>query len=130
MPEMLETKLIRWFIALVIAIALPLAMAGMGFSVKWGAHPWWAFSTALIGAIIGITFGLLFSLIPRAPATVIALVGLGVAIAVAYFGKTQFATSFAEDIFAGKLWYFGWVGIAAGMTATVLAYLAPRQKSQ
>ena len=126
---MFETKLIRWFIALVIAVGLPLAMAGLGLSVKWGAHPWWAWSTALIGVMIGFAFGLGFSLIPKTPATVIALVCLGVAIAVAYFGKTQFATSFAEDIFAGKLWYFGWVGIAASLTATALAYLAPRQRS-
>ena len=126
---MFEATLIRWFIALIIAVALPLLMAGMGFSVSWGAHPWWAWSTALIGVAIGIGFGLGFSLLPKTPAIVIALVGLGLAVSVAIYGKTQFATSFAEDVFAGKLWYFGWVGIAAGITATVLAVLAPRRSN-
>jgi hypothetical protein len=51
------------------------------------------------------------------------LLVLGLAIAAATYGKAQFAASFAEDSFAGRLWYFGWIGIAAG-DAIIVAALA------
>jgi hypothetical protein len=41
----------------------------------------------------------------------------------AYFGKMQFAASFAEDRLAGQAWYFGWIGVVAAIGALISSAL-------
>ncbi len=43
------------------------------------------------------------------------------ALAAATWGKAEFAASFAEDALAGRFWFFGWIGTAAGATALLAA---------
>ena len=111
--------MLRYGVAFVVAIALPVLLAQSGMFVKLGAHPWWAVQVALIGAPIG-------ALVAMAPFTqgkrlLLGLVVLALCAGAAYYGKTQFAASFAEDAFAGRMWYFGWIGIAAGDAIIVAA---------
>lgn len=81
-----------------------------------GAHPWWSVKTLLIGAPIGLVLGYFLRLR-------IAPIGFSALLLLSYFtaktGQTRFAASYAEDAFAGQLWYFGWIAIAV-MAAALL----------
>lgn len=84
-----------------------------------GAHPWWADKVIWIGLPIGLALvGLAWVLsIPRN----LQLVGFTLFALAAFLaaqgGKTQFAASYAEDLLAGQIWYFGWVVTCALTTA-------------
>ena len=110
----------------IIALAVPVALGWFGAFQTLGAHPWWALKVALIGAPVGVVLGAVLSRYALLPSVIAGLVLLALAYGAAYYGKTQFAASFAEDAFAGKLWYFGWIGTAAGLSALLLAALIPR----
>ena len=122
--------MMRYGTAFIAAIALPLLLAQSGLFVRLGAHPWWAVQVALIGAPIGAVLALLPWLNGRR-----FLIGLGVLVvagAVAAYGKTQFAASFAEDAFAGRLWYFGWIGVALGdamIVAALVLFVFPQSET-
>lgn len=112
---MIRADGIAWIVSLVAAAGAPVLMAVLGFSVKWGAHPWWDIKTALIGAAIGVVLFVVLEWLRPGLSFWVGLLVLVVAILVSSIGKSRFAASFAEDAFAGKLWYFGWIGIAAGL---------------
>ncbi|MCG6902109.1 MAG: hypothetical protein LJE68_05455 [Rhodobacter sp.] len=109
--------------AVVLALIVPPLLAWLGISARLGAHPWWDVSTALVGAPVGVVAGLFCLRRAKGAGFTLSLVVLAGAVAVAWYGKTQFAASFAEDAFAGKMWYFGWIGIAAGTSMLVFGAL-------
>ena len=117
-----------WMLAIVVALGLPVLLAWYDVPRQLGAHPWWTMRTAIIGAPIGLGLGVILLLAPRIWGTLVSVVATGGAFAVALYGGQQFAASFAEDAFAGKLWYFGWIGVAAGLSALAFALLAPRTR--
>lgn len=117
----------RFIAALAVALLVPVVLAYSGIFRLLGAHPWWDLKTALIGAPMGCLAGLGLLRFGPVARRVTGLALLALAIAVASYGKTQFAASYGEDAFAGKLWYFGWIGVAAGMCAALIAILAPRR---
>lgn len=87
-----------------------------------GAHPWWSQQTLLIGTPLGVIIATAAGLTGRH----MIFVGLFIfatiaAYATATFGKTNFAASYAEDVLAGKLWYFGWIGFGAALAALFTA---------
>ena len=110
-------------VAVVCALALPPVLAWLGLSRALGAHPFWDFKTALIGAPVGVVAGLAASSLARWPRIALAIAVLAAATVLAVYGKTRFAASYAEDALAGQLWYFGWVGVAAGLSLTVMAVM-------
>lgn len=120
-------KRVPLVVAVVCALALPPVLAWFGLSRTLGAHPFWDFRTALIGAPVGVVAGLAASTLTRWPRIAVAVAVLAAATAMAVYGKTRFAASYAEDALAGKLWYFGWIGIAAGLSLTVMAVLTLAQ---
>lgn len=119
--------------------ALPALLAAFVMALVWGfdlpldfgAHPWWSAKSVLIGAPIGIVIALFAAristsaLIRRAIFAVAVIVAFGIA----KYGGTQFAASYAEDAFAGKLWYFGWIATSAAFAAwlTTLFQTLPRR---
>ncbi len=122
---MTRPRKMYWGAAIVLAALVPIVL-GWGGVYRWlGAHPWWDLKTALIGAPIGIALALVLRLVPRAARLAVALLVIGIAYYLAYSGKVLFAESFAEDVSAGKKWYFGWIGISAGLSALALTLLAP-----
>lgn len=120
--------MLRYVIAFLAAIALPLLLAQSGLFQRLGAHPWWALQVAYVGAPIGAVLAML----PLGQ-TRRFLFGFGVlaiAIASAAYGKTQFAASFGEDALAGRFWHFGWIGIAAGdalIVAALVLFVLPEK---
>lgn len=83
-----------------------------------GAHPWWSVKTLLIGGPIGLVLGY-FARLRFAP------VGFSVLVLLSYFtaktGQSRFAASYAEDAFAGQLWYFGWMATAIMAAALIVS---------
>ncbi len=120
----------RFLIAAAVAIAVTVGIGALGGTKALGAHPFWAMQVTLIGAPIGVvlaefgalrlshvTGGILFGLLTAA------------AWAVAHYGKTAFAASYAEDRFAGQLWYLGWIGVAVFFAAMLASMLRARRNA-
>lgn len=110
-------------------IAAPLVVAYSGLAVRLGAHPWWAQSSAWIGAVIGIALALaLFGVrLHRVAVLVIGALMVAAGAWAAHAGKVAFADSYAEDALAGRFWYWGWIGALAGVTLLVATLLLPRR---
>lgn len=96
-----------------------------------GAHPWWSGKVIWIGIPIGTLLSLFAWLlhVARLPR----LLGFGaftiLSFSMAHIGKSRFAASYAEDMFAGQMWYFGWVATCAFCAATLISIFWPtRQK--
>ena len=120
--------MIRKIIPFALAAAIVVVAALFGLSQSLGAHPFWAVKVALIGAPAGAVLALILRYATRFrwTSTLAALILTGLAFAMAHMGKTRFAASYAEDVQAGQLWYFGWIATALFAT-TVLALLWPRR---
>lgn len=113
------------------ALALFPALALMG--LIWatdlpealGAHPWWSEKSVLIGAPVGLALawgaGLWIAALPR---LVIFTAVTACAAAAAFFGKRAFVASFGDSALAGQFWYFGWIGVMAGVAALALTWAA------
>ena len=98
---------------LTFAALVLLVVEYSGFWVWLISHPWWSLSSTLNGIIGGVivslaaiwarrTFGLNFILV-----LAVSLVALAIAYAATAWGKNGFAVSYAEDVFAGKVWFLG-----------------------
>lgn len=113
-------------VAALIACGAALAAAFLGLTQALGAHPFWSTEVVWIGAPVGLGVAWLFMItpLPRKASVALGLVGAIVAYGVAQYGKSAFAASFAENQFAGKLWYFGWIATAAMFTATAVVGLS------
>jgi hypothetical protein len=111
-----------------IAAVLVIFAAWAGLSAAMGAHPFWHLKVALIGAPIGGLIALIIRSVAqhRALAVAGATFLLGAAYATSQFGKMRFVASYAEDTFAGQLWFFGWIA-SATMATLVLALLWPKR---
>lgn len=119
-------------VALAIAAALvaPVLLAYSGVTVQLGAHPRWAASSAWIGVATGASAALILALFRfhRGWAIMIAMLATALAGATAYFGKDAFVSSYAANAFAGRLWYYGWIGVAAGTAGLMALVILPGRK--
>jgi hypothetical protein len=116
-------------IALLTACAVILA-ALLGLLTVLGAHPFWSVQVALIGASLGALIAMFLGWSDRIG--IAFLVGVVVSVlglVAALRGKAAFAASYAEDHFAGSLWYFGWIAACIGITLA-LAAVAIRASGQ
>lgn len=111
------------FMKYAFAIALPLAVFVIlhlaGVPVRLGAHPWWAGQVLIVGGVAGTGLAMVLRRHPRPVLIIAILVGL-MSWVLADLGKARFAASYAEDIWAGRAWYFGWIFACIG-GATSLA---------
>ena len=107
-----------------IAALLMAALIALDIARPLGAHPWWSQKTLLIGAPLGLILATLANLKLRPlPLAISFAIATALAFATAKYGQTQFAASYAEDQFSGKLWYFGWIATGAALAATLIATL-------
>jgi hypothetical protein len=111
----------------ILAIGVALIVLGLAYVLDWprgfGAHPWWSQDVVLYGAPAGIVLALAaLWLSARAWVWTIGFfVACGVAFASAKWGQAAFSASFAEDAFAGRIWFFGWIAVALFGAASVVA---------
>lgn len=101
-----------------------------GLPVLLGAHPWWADKVLVIGLAAGIALALLARATgwPRGRRGLALLIATGAAFALASYGKARFAASYAEDGFAGQMWFLGWIATCTCATATVASFLWPNRE--
>ena len=113
----------RTFIAAALALLIPIGFAYLGGVKALGAHHWWDFKTALIGAPIGLIIAIIIEFItPLKPAKVMGFLALlALAFADAKYSQIQFVASYGEDQFAGKMWYFGWIATAAAASGAIFS---------
>lgn len=93
--------------------------AAFGLTAALGAHPWWAGKIAVMGAPVGavVMLAVVWAMGYSRVALVVFALTTAAGYATAHVGKTRFAASYAEDTFAGQLWFFGWIGTAAAACA-------------
>ncbi len=109
-------QLHNFLLVLAVIAGVMLAAHWMGLWIALGAHPWWSGSATWFGIGAGLIVAIFtYSLLPKslkstmiqaATFLVLALVALGVST----YGKAEFVGSYAEDAFAGRLWYLGFIG--------------------
>jgi len=86
-----------------------------------GAHPWWAEKVVWVGVPVGFSLAAT-AWILQLPGGIRKLGFAGLTLAafiVAHTGKMRFTASYAEDMLAGQLWYFGWIATCALAFATL-----------
>ncbi len=108
--------------AAVLALAVTVAAAWLGLTGALGAHPFWDVQVALIGAPLGVVAAALGLRVTRRPPGVALVLGGALAVAAvlaAWWGKTAFVASYAEDRLAGLFWYYGWIAACTGVAAVI-----------
>ncbi|MGR3660454.1 MAG: hypothetical protein ACU0CA_04585 [Paracoccaceae bacterium] len=112
-----------------VIAAVLIALGYFGVTEALGAHPWWAFKIVFIGVGVGAAFYLAakfwqagFSI----KTLVFSVLLLALTLTV-WVGKIRFVGSYAEDAFAGKMWYFGWIGVVAFTFVLIVHLVAGRR---
>jgi len=116
----------KHFPALIPAALLMALAAQTGVPQSLGAHPWWSMQVIVIGAPAGLLLAAVaaFSGLAAGPRIALfALIAAG-AFAAASWGKVEFAASYAENALAGRFWFLGWIGTAAGVAALLAALVS------
>lgn len=119
--------LLGLLIRLIGAAAVIWILGLSGFWLWLGTHPFWSDKVTYIGIGIGIVLSLIVFLISRRAGLgngkvligLIVLTGV-VAVIALYFGKAEFVASFAENRFAGKVWFYGFMGMIGSAFATLV----------
>lgn len=114
--------------AIVLAFVVSSLVMALNLPETLGAHPWWARQVILIGAPVGIllSLGLWALRLKRGVRLGVALLALIAAYLIARAGHMGFAASYAEDRFAGQMWYFGWIATGAALAALATAFARDR----
>lgn len=113
--------MIRLAISTLIAWGVLIVVYLTGLHIQLGAHPIWSDQVLLTGAIAGPILAFACMKVPLGLRMALFCFLTLIAAGVAYWGKQQFVASFADDAFAGQMWYFGWHGICAFGVAGMIA---------
>ena len=108
-------------IAIVSVLLTALVLYLADVPTRAGAHPRWADQVLLSGVIIGTVLALISQWIPAQMRLVGFSILAGLSYLVAWSGKERFAASYAEDVLAGQMWYFGWHALCIFMVAAAIA---------
>lgn len=125
MRDIAKRNLVNALIAAIVVMVLTLS----GIPNFFGAHPFWGMKIAYFGVIAGIivySFAWVWQGGWGAKAILFVAL-LFLSIGVTTFGKIRFAASYAEDAMAGRMWYFGWIAIAAMVFVVLLHLLSTRR---
>jgi len=121
--------LARLFLYLVLPGLMIVAADLGGLPVWFGAHPFWSLKGALIGIAIGFAVMLVLTIVRQrhqiSPSLLLLVFVFAALIAAILMlnGKEGFAVSYARDAAAGRLWYFGYIGLAAAIYAVLSTLL-------
>mgnify|MGYP006995599946 CR=1 FL=1 len=113
-------KLTRFW-PFLVGTVLILAAHLLGVWADLGGHPYWSQSASVFGLGAGVLGA---ALVWRAPAwgvvTILVLLA-ALAFATSHFAKAEFVGSYAANGFAGRIWYYGFIGfIGAGFAGFVM----------
>lgn len=120
----MQTSLVTPYIFAALVVILG---ANAGLTETLGAHPFWSIRVAWVGVPLGLIAAVAAKHLGGrwALRTALFLIGAAIAYAIAVAGKDRFAASFAEDVLAGQLWYFGWIATCAFAAALIAAAFSP-----
>ena len=104
-----------------MALTATIGFAHAGLTLTLGAHPFWSARIAWIGAPVGAMLAVILARGGGWRAVIGFAILTAATLALAHYGKTAFAASYAEDRLAGRVWYFGWIGTCAGFAAMLTA---------
>ena len=118
------------------SLMLLLAFAGIATALDLpkllGAHPWWSTKVIWIGVPVGLVLHALSASVSTS--LLVRLIGfptlMAIGYAIATIGKNRFAASYAEDAFAGQMWYFGWIATCAFAAAALISLLRYWQQNR
>lgn len=118
------------------AVVLLLAFAGIATALdlpkQLGAHPGWSTRVIWIGVPAGLVLHSLSASISAS--SIVRVIGFPVLTAFGYaiatIGKNRFTASYAEDVFAGQMWYFGWIATCAFVAAALVSFLRYWQQNR
>ena len=115
-------------IRIIVVAGIFLAFEKLGIANTLGAHPFWAPKVTYIGIALGIAITILTLIVSNrigrnsmwVPAGFFVITIVVAAVTLLY-GKAEFAASYAENAFAGRVWYIGFMALIAGAFVTVAA---------
>lgn len=118
------------------SLVLLLAFAGIATALDLpkllGAHPWWSTKVIWIGVPVGLILHGLSAAVNTS--LLVRLIGFpaltAFGYAIATIGQIRFAASYAEDAFAGQMWYFGWIATCAFAAAALISLLRYWQQNR
>ncbi len=112
-------------IAAAIAATVIFAFTYFGGPAALGAHPFWADKVGYLGLQIGVVIwlGLALTSLPNRWTLRLSALALVASGAIAWFGKTRFAASYAEDAMAGQFWFLGAIGLATMALVLIAAII-------
>jgi len=115
------------FVAIVVAISL-VVLAHLGVTTALGAHPWWSLKIAYIGVGIGAGIYFLMSFWHQSTRTklLVSVIFLTNSTIFVWLGKARFVASYGDDIFAGKMWFYGWMAVVAWIFVLIVVAVVKR----
>ncbi|MGJ8530155.1 hypothetical protein [Maritalea sp.] len=116
-------------IGMIVVAVLFFVLEKFGLVISLGAHPFWATKVTYIGIAIGVVASLLTVFIMQKlhiktmflPAGFLMATCVIAAITLLY-GKAEFASSYAENAFAGRIWYIGFMAMIGGVFTTLIVF--------
>jgi len=101
----------------------------LGGTLALGAHPSWAIKVGLVGIAVGAPTWLVQHCVGATGRTVLVFdaVLFVACAAVVWFGKMRFVESYAQDVLAGRLWFFGWMAVTGSAFLLVAAMVRLRR---
>ncbi len=113
--------MIKLGLAILSALILAAVFYLAGGLTLAGAHPSWADQVLVSGVVIGTILAIATTRLPGQLRVIgFSVLAIG-SYLVAYSGKARFVASFAEDAFAGQMWYFGWHALCVFMVAGTIS---------
>jgi len=116
-------------ITTVLLVGLFLALEKLGVVTAAGAHPFWATNVAYIGIVIGIICSICASILMNRVSGISAWVllfliatSIAIGIITLFYGKAEFAASYAENALAGSVWYIGFMFLIGSVFTTIFVF--------
>jgi len=113
-------------VRMIVIAAIIVGVEPAGIWTWLGAHPFWSAKVAFFGVATGAALWLLVDWLARraksetSSPVAILVVAIILTGTVSWYGKTEFSASFAENTFAGQLWYYGFILFVACIFAALV----------
>ncbi|MBL4808079.1 MAG: hypothetical protein JKY31_12470 [Rhodobacteraceae bacterium] len=89
-----------------------------------GSHPFWSASATYLGLAAGLVVVVLIWGKPGWGVLILLFLLTALAFYASTKGKEVFVGSYAENSFAGRIWYFGFIGFIAGLFASLVGLVS------
>lgn len=84
----------------------------------------WSQTVTLLGLAAGLGVIVLTGSRPRWGVVILLIILTALALQTPLLGKEEFVATYAENRFAGQIWYFGFIGFVAGLFGSLTALVS------